>query len=324
MVEMMMNGEVDTSLGGKDYEGTVFFSDIIGFTHMSESMEPEQVVANLNRYFTVMQKILYDNGGNVDKFGGDAIMAFWSVPHHDTNDELNAILTGVQMQANLWPFNRELEADGETVIHMGIGINTGSFVAGNIGSKDKIEFTLIGDNVNLAARIEAKAGRWQVFVAESTWTPAKERVTAILLPPVMVKGKSEPINIYSIRLVQVGENECALAIPCSIRDESGAELATGVLTGTWNLGDDQRLLLNTMVELPAETNIELHLEMPEYHTPFSLSARVATTSASSQGGKATYQRVVLADLKGEEALAFLKPGNCLKTEQPWENIQRGS
>ena len=111
----------------------------------------------------------------------------------------------------LWPFNLQLCAEGQQPVHMGIGLNSGEFIAGNIGSEDKIEFTLIGDTVNLTARIEHLAGRYQVLVSEATWAPIQDLVCAVRLPPVMVKGKSHPVILYSIRAIHDRrQGECAL------------------------------------------------------------------------------------------------------------------
>src|SRR5438105_3580162 len=145
LVDMLMSGDVTAALGGNAYHGTILLADISGFTAMSEKMPPARVVAKLNRYFTIMQKVIYDHGGNVDKFYGDGLMAFWGVPRSGGHDESDAVLTALCMQQKLWPFNLQLCAEGQQSVHMGIGLNSGEFIAGNIGAADKIEFTLIGD-----------------------------------------------------------------------------------------------------------------------------------------------------------------------------------
>ena len=233
LVDMLMSGDVTAALGGDAYQGTILMADIIGFTAMSEKMPPTQVVAKLNRYFTIMQKVVYDHGGNVDKFDGDGLMAFWGVPRPGEQDASNAVLTAIRMQEKLWPFNLHLGAEGQQPVHMGIGLNSGEFVAGNIGSEDKIEFTLIGDTVNLAARIERLAGRYQVLVSEATWLPIKELVCAVRLPPVVVKGKSQPVTLYAIRAIyDRSQGRCALALPCRVLDAQGTGIGQGILTGS--------------------------------------------------------------------------------------------
>ncbi|MFW5857225.1 MAG: adenylate/guanylate cyclase domain-containing protein, partial [Planctomycetota bacterium] len=319
MVELMMSGDVNTELGGKTYTGTVFMSDIIGFTPMSETMDPAELVAKLNRYFTVMQKIIYDNGGNVDKFEGDAIMAFWSVPRHVDGDEVRAVLTGVEMQAKLWPFNVEMEADGQSPIHMGIGLNSGSFVAGNVGSEDKIEFTLIGDNVNLAARIEGRAGRTQVLAAESTYEAAGGELAAVRLPPTMLKGKSKPIAIYSIRGVRRGAEEWALNLPCV---HAGDGTDAGLLTAMSGTGAEVRLLLSSQAAVAQGARLRLAVTLTEHHEPLPFEATVEAANVLEIRPELTYTRAVLNEVAGDAILGFLQPGACLDTSLTWNEMQR--
>lgn len=323
MVEMMMAGDLDTELGGKSYRGTVFFSDIIGFTAMSETMTAADVVAKLNRYFNVMQKSIYDNGGNVDKFGGDAIMAFWSVPQHTDGDERRAVLTGVEMQGKLWPFNLELQADGIKPIYAGIGLNTGDFVAGNVGSEDKIEFTLIGDNVNLASRIESCAGRWQVFVSEETYEAIKEEVCAVRLPSILFKGKSKPRQPYSIRVVRRSQDDYALAITC-ILSQRGEAVAEGILTAMSGEGDQKRLQLHCAAKLDGDQPLLLRLACSEYHAPLEMTACIEGSSSVliREEPELSYCRYILSGMQGDQALRFLTPGSCLETECTWDDIRR--
>ena len=245
-VDMLMSGDVTTALGGDNYRGTILFADIIGFTTMSEAMAPADVLAKLNRYLTIIQKLIYENDGNVDKVNGDGIMAFWGVPHPDASDEANAVYTALQMQRHLWSFNLDLQAENQAPIHMGIGLNTGDFVAGNIGSEDKIEFTLIGDHVNLASRIEHLSGRNQVLISEATWQPIKHLVSAVQLPPLMVKGKSTPITIYSIRGMESHDQSgYIMVLPCHILDEHGRHLGRGIITDSTPLNHGLCLRLST-------------------------------------------------------------------------------
>jgi len=249
-VDMLMSGDVTTALGGDTYRGTILFADIIGFTTMSEAMSPADVLAKLNRYLTIIQKLIYENNGNVDKVSGDGIMAFWGVPHSDASDEANAVFTALQMQRHLWSFNLDLQAEHQPPIHMGIGLNTGDFIAGNIGSEDKIEFTLIGDHVNLASRIEHLSGRNQVLISETTWQPIKHLVSAVRLPPLMVKGKSTPIIVYSIRgMVSHVQKGYIMALPCHLLDEDGRHLGRGILTDSTPLHNGLCLRLTTHAEL---------------------------------------------------------------------------
>jgi class 3 adenylate cyclase len=324
MVDMLMKGDVDTKLGGRKYEGTVFFSDIIGFTRMSENLSADQVVSNLNRYFNIMQKIIYDNGGNVDKFGGDAIMAFWGVPEHDDNDELNAVLTGIEMQSNLWSFNLALEREGMELIHMGIGINTGVFVAGNVGSEDKIEFTLIGDEVNLASRIESHAGRGQVFVAESTWNRIMHKASGVKLPPVRVKGKSKPVQIYSVRsILNSSSSYFSSAIYCEVLNASGNMLGKGVIVAVGDVDNDPYMVLNCNCPLEVNQQLGLRMSVAELGTPMGMVAHVKSAgNMILSGHKVGYSRVVLNRLSEGGGLEIFRPGNWMDSTLSWDMLKR--
>jgi class 3 adenylate cyclase len=324
-VDMLMSGDVTTALGGKTYRGTILFADIIGFTTMSEAMAPADVLAKLNRYLTIIQKLIYEHDGNVDKISGDGIMAFWGVPHSDARDEANAVFTALQMQRHLWSFNLDLQAEHQPPIHMGIGLNTGDFVAGNIGSEDKIEFTLIGDHVNLASRIEHLSGRNQVLVSEMTWQPIKHLVSAVRLPPLTVKGKSAPIIVYSIRGMQShDQKDCIMALPCHILNEDGQHLGRGMLTDSMPLHRGLCLRLITHVELESEAMLTLQVETVEYHRPLVCIVKVNSALIGAHGGGRSYTKAVLTLMQehNEDMIEFLQPGSCVATNYTWNDLKR--
>ena len=323
MVDMLLNGDINTELGGKMYTGTVFFSDIIGFTAMSEKMPAEEVVTNLNHYFTIMQNLIYRNKGNVDKFGGDAIMAFWSVPRHNTTDEAAAVLTGIQMQGELHPFNAELRAAGIPTINMGIGINTGDFVAGNIGSADKIEFTLIGDNVNLAARIEARAGKTQVMCSQETYTLIASKVCAIELPPVSLKGKSKPQQIYSIRAIETTRGSLTSCIPLrTVTDSNELSQEISMLTAITSRDTDKELIITTDTTLALSERIKFRCCLNEYHQRIEFTGFLRNKKDQETPSGKTYFQYTLDCIQGELFLKLIKAGFTCKTELSWDMMPR--
>ena len=324
-VDMLMSGDVTTALGGDTYQGTILFADIIGFTTMSEAMAPADVLAKLNRYLTIMQKLIYENNGNVDKVNGDGIMAFWGVPHSEASDEANAVYTALQMQRHLWSFNLDLQTESQPPIHMGIGLNSGDFVAGNIGSEDKIEFTLIGDHVNLASRIEHLSGRNQVLVAEATWQPIKHLVSAIQLPPLTVKGKSTPITVYSIRGMESHDQKgYIMALPCHILDAKGRHLGRGIITDRTPLNTGLCLRLSTHMELEREAILMLQVETVEYHQPLVCMVKVHSALIGAHRGGSSYTKAVLTLIpdQDEDMTEFLRPGSCVATNYTWNDLKR--
>ena len=189
------------SLGGARRHMTVLFSDIRGFTTMSEKGSPEDVVAQLNQLFTRMVGVVFDHRGTVDKFVGDMIMALYGAPLDDPEHAEHAVQTALAMIATLQQLNAEWAAAGKPQLDIGIGINTGDMVAGNIGSDTIMSYTVIGDAVNLGARLESlnKEYGTRIIISESTRAALKGQYDIHPLGDVLVKGKSKPVAIFEVK-----------------------------------------------------------------------------------------------------------------------------
>jgi adenylate cyclase len=201
IAELALKG--DLQLGGTRRNATIFFSDIRSFTAISENMAPEAVVEFLNEYMTLMVDCIEKTGGVVDKFIGDAIMAVWGAPitaGSEKEDALLAVRSMLMMRDALREFNRGRGSKDKPSIQIGCGVNTGPCLAGQIGSEKRMEYTVIGEAVNLASRIEAlnKPFATDILISESTYNLVKEVVQVELMPSVRVKGKTAPLNIYAV------------------------------------------------------------------------------------------------------------------------------
>jgi hypothetical protein len=251
-------------------------------------------------------------------------MAFWGVPYRKSDDERQAVLTALRMQQHLWVLNQALAAEHQLPIHMGIGINSGEFVAGNIGSEDKIEFTLIGDTVNLAARIEELAGRYQILIAETTWQSLRKELCAVRLPPVYVKGKSCPVTVYSVRaLLEPSQSEAVMALPCDICDAHGQQaIAVGMLIRQQRVGTRTQLHVHTDRPVERGTTYTLRLRLVEHHERLTMSARVESVTPSAEGIASPGMIAVLTVVAGQAAVDLLTPGNCLVTAYQWDQLER--
>ena len=200
VVEEIIKDPKKLELGGEKRDITAFFSDIQGFTSISEKMEPGQLVNFLNRYLTAMTDIILDNQGTLDKYEGDAIMAFWGAPLPLTSHAKNACIAALQNQKKLAVFREECEKQGLPALHVRIGINSGEAIAGNMGSKDRFNYTIMGDNVNLASRLEGinKQYGTDIIISESTYAQIKDDFVCRELDMIRVKGKENPVRIYEL------------------------------------------------------------------------------------------------------------------------------
>lgn len=187
-------------LGGEKREMTVLFSDLRGFTSLSESIPAEQLVDTLNTYLTRMTQIVFDHGGVLDKYIGDAVMAFWNAPFDQPDHAERAVRCAVAMRDALDAMNAEKTFPGDVVLKMGIGINTGDMTVGNFGGEARFDYTVIGDAVNLAARIETATKEYgaEILISESTYHRVSSLIRARRVGEATVKGKTEPVVLYKV------------------------------------------------------------------------------------------------------------------------------
>jgi adenylate cyclase len=178
---------------------TIFFSDIRGFTSLSEKLREEQVVEMLNTYLSRMVNIIFENEGTLDKFIGDAVVAFWGAPLKHDDDHYRAVKSALAMIDALKDINRNNRKNNLPELAIGIGIHTGSVILGNIGSEKKLDYTIIGDNVNLTSRLEglSKNYRCSIIISGETCNHVRDRILCRIIDNVVVKGKNKPVLIYS-------------------------------------------------------------------------------------------------------------------------------
>jgi class 3 adenylate cyclase/CHASE2 domain-containing sensor protein len=185
-------------LRGRRVKATIFYSDIRGFTSMSETMTPEEIYGQLNEYFDAMCQVIFIHSGYVDKFIGDCIMAVFSAPFQTPDDTAKAVKAAVEQQTLIKQLSAKWEAQGKRAFTVGMGINTGDVVMGNLGATSRMNYTVIGDNVNVAARLYNVAKGGEIIISDTTYAEVRDLVEVVEMEPVHVKGKSEPIRIYSV------------------------------------------------------------------------------------------------------------------------------
>ncbi|MFL5580657.1 MAG: adenylate/guanylate cyclase domain-containing protein [Gemmatimonadaceae bacterium] len=185
-------------LGGDKRTVAVLFSDIRGFTAMSETMSPDEMASLLNEYFTEMVECVFRNGGTLDKFIGDAVMAQWGAPISAPDDPDRAMRAAIEMIEELDRLNAKWRAEGKPELQVGIGLNYGDAFAGNIGSERRLEFTVIGDTVNTASRLCGAAEGHQILLSEEMRRALTNPPQVVEVPPMELKNKSRPLRIYSV------------------------------------------------------------------------------------------------------------------------------
>jgi len=196
VVDQIINNPPE--LGGQDKDLTVLFSDIRGFTSMSERMSPQELVNHLNEYLTAMTGIILEYEGTLDKYVGDEIMCFWGAPLPQEDHALLACQCALKQMEVLGQLNERWPPERQ--INIGIGINSGIMTVGNMGSLQRMDYTLTGDNVNLGARLEGtnKSYFTNIIMSEYTYGLVKDKVMARELDNIRVKGKNQPVLIYEL------------------------------------------------------------------------------------------------------------------------------
>ena len=200
MVDELIANPDKLRLGGEKKFVTVFFSDIAGFSTFSENKEPEELVAFLNQYLSAMTESVIANRGTLDKYIGDAVMAFWGAPIPIENHAQLACKTALTQQEIIKRMQKKWKEEGQPIIDVRIGINTGDMVVGNVGGTQRFDYTVMGDNVNLASRLEGanKAYGTHIMISESTFELVHKEFMTRELDRLVVKGKTLPVKVYEL------------------------------------------------------------------------------------------------------------------------------
>lgn len=200
LIDQLTQTSGELKLDGEKREISVMFADIKNFTKMSEQLKVEEVFSMLNKTFSEITQIIFKHDGTLDKFIGDAVMAFFGAPMKHDDDPVRSVMTAVEIIETVKRMADEYRSEFGVEVSFSIGINTGEAIVGNVGSLDRMEYTAIGDTVNLAARLQAKAGYNEIVINESVYNLVKDRFGCEPLPPFFVKGKEQAINAYLIKI----------------------------------------------------------------------------------------------------------------------------
>jgi class 3 adenylate cyclase len=198
IVDQIIKKDVQVNLGGNRKVVTILFSDIRNFTKIAETLPPDQLVALLNEYFTEMARIIFENQGSLDKYIGDAIVAVFGSLIQLENPSQTAVQAAIQMMEQMLPLNERWKTQYGFSMDMGIGINTGEVFLGNVGSPERMEFTVIGDTVNIASRFSGVAKGGQILITKETLASLGPDIKFVELPPTEIKGKVGKMEVFEI------------------------------------------------------------------------------------------------------------------------------
>jgi len=198
LAQRIASSQEATRLGGDKRSVVVLFSDIRGFTALSEAMNPDDMASLLTEYFTEMVECVFRHDGTLDKFIGDAVMAQWGAPIGSDDDADKAMAAAIEMMAELGKLNKKWKAEGRPTLEIGIGINAGEAFAGNIGSERRLEFTVIGDTVNTASRLCSAAGPGEILISEDMKKALSKKPKLKEMPPMELKNKTQPVKVFRV------------------------------------------------------------------------------------------------------------------------------
>ncbi len=228
LVQKVLDRGMEVKTGGRPREVTLMFTDIAGFTSVSEGYDSEKLALHLSDYFENLSRIVVDNNGTIDKYIGDAIMAFWGAPVADKRHTLNACRTSLSCQKRLEELNRKWTSEGKPQLHTRIGLHAGSPIVGYMGSSERINYTAIGDDVNLAARLEGanKFYGTHILISEEVYERVAKEIVARPLDIVAVKGKNKGVKVYELIALNVAKQKGDAALLPSDEQREFCEKST--------------------------------------------------------------------------------------------------
>lgn len=270
VVDRILESPEARALGGRRTTVTILMADLRGFTSLTDAYDPEEIVSLLNRYFGAMAKIIYAYDGMIDEFLGDGILVIFGVPERHEDDPARAVACALEMQNAMTKLNRDIAGSGFAPLQMGIGINTGNVVVGNIGSEIRAKYGIVGMPVNTASRIESITTGGQVLIGEETYNLLQHIVTVDKPQSIMTKGLRRPLVCYPVTRIEKPvpvvleaesqtSREVAIQLPFSCWVVDGKKIRNQVLQGhtTSMIGDDLHVVVQTRLERHTQLKLQL-------------------------------------------------------------------
>ncbi|MBC2712409.1 MAG: adenylate/guanylate cyclase domain-containing protein [Desulfosarcina sp.] len=293
IVDEILDSPEGRRIGGRRQTVTVLMSDLRGFSDLSDSRDPEEMVRILNRYLEAMTQVIQRYDGVIDEFIGDAILTVFGIPEEKEDDSLRAVACALAMQQALADLNRGMVADGLPSLEMGIGINTGPVVVGNLGSEARTKYGIVGAVVNIASRIESNTVGGQVLVGEATYAQVNAQVTAQPPMTVMMKGLKRPLVCYLITAIgppydirftlKTRDPLVEIRLPFQLWRLDGKKVASRPIAGETRQLNETTFVMNFTEALAPLTNVKLLFTFcQEAHCFSDIYAKVVDVDNTSQ------------------------------------------
>ncbi len=313
VVDEILTSPKGQQIGGSRKTVTVLMSDLRGFTSISENRDPEEMVRLLNRYLGKMSKIILRYDGIIDEIIGDAILGVFGAPNAHADDPERAVACAIEMQNCLADLNREIVASGAPPLEMGIGINTGQVIVGNIGSEVRMKYGIVGDTVNRVSRIESNSTGGQVLIGRSTYDLVKDSVTVLPPQTMMMKGLKKPLVFYSVTAIHNPDFQVTLApspkqtaripirIPFVCWTIQDKKVSPMPIKGETLAMDGKHIWAETAVPVPVYTDVKLNLDFCiDAHCFDEIYAKATALDAGEENGYTKF--TITAMGSGDKAL----------------------
>jgi adenylate cyclase len=293
IVDEILQSPEGRQIGGRRQTVTVLMSDLRGFSDLSDSRDPEEMVRILNRYLEAMTQVIEQYDGVIDEFIGDAILTVFGIPEEQADDPARAVACALAMQQTLADLNREFVADGLPPLEMGIGINTGPVVVGNLGSEARTKYGIVGAVVNVASRIESNTVGGQVLVGEATYAQINAQTTALPPMTVMMKGLKRPLVCYPVTAIgppygvrfspKPPDPLVEIRLPFQMWQLDGKKVVSGPIGGETQRLNTSTVVVNVPDRLAPLTNVKLLFTFcHEAHCFSDVYAKVVEVDNSAQ------------------------------------------